>query len=306
MAFTNYWANEYSLNSSFLAAINERADACNYTSYLNDYLTYPPPGAFPPPPDANAQGCDVFDDIYAAALLVNPCYNVYHITDQCPFLYDPLGVIANGNEPSGATVYFNRSDVQAALHVPPTNWMECTDKSVFVRPGNSSRAGYDQSLGPAQDGVLQNVIEKTNNTIIAVGIQDGLLYFNGTLLAIQNMTWNGLQGLQSAPTTELFVPYHEDPNLGALSGAGIFGVFESERGLTYATINLAGHSKFFMYRPNRFSKAKWCTVIPEFAPGAAYRMVEFLLGRISSLAQVGDFTTQNGNFTGTTPLLRKF
>ena len=239
MAFLNYWENVYALNASFVAAINERADACNYTSYLNEYLTYPPPGAFPPPPDYNVEGCDVFDDIYAAALLVNPCYNVYHIIDQCPFLFDPIGVIANGFEPPGASVYFNRSDVQAALHVPPTNWMECTDKNVF--PGGGRRG--DESLGPAQDGVLQNVIEKTNNTIIAVGNLDGLLFVNGTLLVIQNMTWNGVQGLQSAPTTDLYVPYHEDPNLGALSGAGVAGQFESERGLTYATISLAGHSK---------------------------------------------------------------
>jgi carboxypeptidase D len=42
-----------------------------------------------------------------------------------------------------------------------------------------------------------------------------------------------------------------------------------------------------------------------YAPGAAYRAIELLLGRISSLSQMGDFTTQTGNFTGTTPLYRR-
>jgi hypothetical protein len=41
--------------------------------------------------------------------------------------------------------------------------------------------------------------------------------------------------------------------------------------------------------------------IPQYAPGAAYRQLEFLLGRIQSLTVMGDFTTQHGNFTGTTP-----
>ncbi len=45
--------------------------------------------------------------------------------------------------------------------------------------------------------------------------------------------------------------------------------------------------------------------LPEYTPGAAYRIVELLLGRISSLSQTGDFTTQTGNYTGTTPLLKR-
>lgn len=40
--------------------------------------------------------------------------------------------------------------------------------------------------------------------------------------------------------------------------------------------------------------------IPQYVPGAGYRHLEFLLGRISSLTEVSDFTTQRGNFTGTT------
>lgn len=41
--------------------------------------------------------------------------------------------------------------------------------------------------------------------------------------------------------------------------------------------------------------------IPEYVPGAAYRQLEFLLGRIDNLTVQGDFTTQSGNYTGTTP-----
>jgi hypothetical protein len=40
------------------------------------------------------------------------------------------------------------------------------------------------------------------------------------------------------------------------------------------------------------------TELPQYAPGAAYRILEFQLGRIESLEQEGDFTTQTGNYTG--------
>src|SRR6266536_6161100 len=84
----------------------------------------------------------------------------------------------------------------------------------------------------------------------------------------RNMTWNGLQGFQSPPSKEmnLFVPYHQ--SLGGIlkiansatpntppqidtAGAGYQGVWHTERGLTFATVNLAGHE------------------IPQYTPGAS-------------------------------------
>ena len=47
------------------------------------------------------------------------------------------------------------------------------------------------------------------------------------------------------------------------------------------------------------------TELPEYSPGAAYRVVELLLGRISSLSETGDFTTQTGDYTGTSPLQKR-
>jgi len=38
-------------------------------------------------------------------------------------------------------------------------------------------------------------------------------------------------------------------------------------------------------------------VVPQYAPSAAYRQLEFLLGRIGSLSEMGDFTTRTGDFT---------
>jgi carboxypeptidase D len=37
-------------------------------------------------------------------------------------------------------------------------------------------------------------------------------------------------------------------------------------------------------------------MVPQYAPTAAYRQLEFLLGRIESLGERSDFTTQKGDF----------
>jgi carboxypeptidase D len=130
------------------------------------------------------------DILYSALLEVNPCFNIYHITETCPHPFSQLGIVNTGDyQPPGAVVYFNRSDVTAALHaVPGTNWQQCTDVQVFGQ-GNNSAYFPDLSLGPAQNGVLERVIEFTNNTLIGSGDLDFLLSTNGTLLAIQNLTW---------------------------------------------------------------------------------------------------------------------
>ena len=127
---------------------------------------------------------------------------------------------------------------------------------------------------------------------------DYLLLTNGTLMTLNNMTWNGQQGFSSGITDDFFVPYNpsigfvieETENqpipatpVGLVGGGGLLGKTHTERGLTFVTVYLAGHE------------------IPQYVPGASYRQLEFLLGRISSLTQMGDFTTQTGNYTGSVP-----
>ncbi|KAG9596246.1 hypothetical protein KCU77_g5178, partial [Aureobasidium melanogenum] len=109
---------------------------------------------------------------------------------------------------------------------------------------------------------------------------DYIISYNGTLMAIQNMTYNGAQGFSQGPQTwtDFFVPYHSELSQGDLAGAGAMGKYHTERGLTFATVQLSGH------------------MIPQYAPSAAYRLVEKLLGRVKTLSTKSDFTTQKGNF----------
>lgn len=60
--------------------------------------------------------------------------------------------------------------------------------------------------------------------------------------------------------------------------SGNFGKWYTERGLTFSTVELSGH------------------MVPQYAPTAAYRQLEFLLGRIEDLGQISDFTTMTGDF----------
>lgn len=185
--------------------------------------------------------------------------------------------------------------MQQALNVyPHVDYAVCGESISFIS------SNLDDSQ-PSTFGVLPKVVEATNNVIIGSGALDFLVMTNGTVIALQNMTWNGAQGFSSSPfSDQLFVPYNptigpsieenmfEDNipaiNIGLVAGGGYYGTTHTERGLTLVVVDLSGHE------------------IPQYAPGAAYRQLELLLGRINNLTDFGDFTTQSGNYTGTTSL----
>ncbi|KAF2099925.1 serine carboxypeptidase [Rhizodiscina lignyota] len=257
--YVDYWSKIFNFNETFTEHLHSIHSSCGYESYMSKYLNFPPPkGSFPVlPAPARNSSCATYNIVHSAINLLNPCFNVYHITDYCPLLYNP------------EVPYFNRRDVQAAINAPVgTVWQQCTNVNVFPPNG-------DQSLGPAQDGVLQRVIEYTKNAIIGVGLLDYILPLNGTLLVIQNMTWHGEQGFQSYPgDRQLFVPYHKEYNQGSLAASGYVGKWGSERGLTFYQTYYAGHQQ------------------PQYAPGSSYRVIELMLGRIKALDQPGKFSTQ--------------
>ena len=80
--------------------------------------------------------------------------------------------------------------------------------------------------------VLPQVIEATNRVIVSNADWDGLLLTNGTLLSIQNMTWNGKLGFQEPPSTPVIVNV---PDLHNYQGGyqGEMGKQHYERGLLW-------------------------------------------------------------------------
>ncbi|KAL8276284.1 hypothetical protein RQP46_011312 [Phenoliferia psychrophenolica] len=134
---------------------------------------------------------------YAAAADANPCFNVYRITDVCP---TPSDIIQDGT-------YLNRADVQAALHDP------------FV---------HDQDVSPFTESILPGILSQLP-VLLWHGQIDSILFTNGDLVTLQNMTWNGVQGFEKAPNTTL-----------TLNNVTT-GTWGSERNLTFVSVMNAGH-----------------------------------------------------------------
>lgn len=63
--------------------VDVQAAQCGYTSYLTEHLTYPPRGKLPLPGSSTVfdPGCDVWTNIFNAALDINPAFNIFRIFD---------------------------------------------------------------------------------------------------------------------------------------------------------------------------------------------------------------------------------
>ena len=73
-------------------------------------------------------------------------------------------------------IYFDRTDVKKAIHAPVNEtWIECSNTNVFEAAGR----GGDQSLPPAVNGVLANVVEKSERAVIVHGLADFILIAEG-------------------------------------------------------------------------------------------------------------------------------
>ncbi|RFU80036.1 carboxypeptidase cpds [Trichoderma arundinaceum] len=281
--FIQSWSNILSFNDSNYDHIANLSKVCGYDNYVDTYLSFPPRKAQPVPsklPGSLGEGtgtissCDAIQYFQSTALKINPGFNVYQITQGLPIPWDVLGLPAtNPYIPPGEQIYFDRQDVKKAIHAPlDVDWKLCgtSNRGVFVVSDTSV---------PSSNGPLPYVIEKTNNVMINHGSLDSLLTTNGTLLAVQNMTWHGKMGLQSPPRQPLLIPQHENPDLRVASGQGVMGTWRHERGLTLSIVAKAGH------------------MIPTTQPAVAFRHLQVLLGRVKDLSSADAFPTISGNTT---------
>ncbi|KAI9367073.1 Alpha/Beta hydrolase protein [Aspergillus egyptiacus] len=271
-------ANLFNFNASFLSDLESRHEECGYKAYLDEYLVFPPSGIQPPKSvNYSDTHCDVFDLINNEAFAANTCFDIYEISLMCPLQWDVLAFPTELTYlPADATVYFDRPDVKRALHAPSDiTWSICSEQNVFMG-GSHNNAGPegegDISANPIES-VLPRVIEATNRVVIGNGDYDMIILTNDTLLAIQNMTWNGQLGFQAAPSTPIHIDL-PDLQYAEVRGAnglvvdqpqGVMGVQHYERGLLWVETFQSGHMQ------------------PEYQPRVAYRHLEWLLGRIEEL-----------------------
>lgn len=242
--------NLFPFNSTFMAQLQNISDACGYTDYLENYVTYPPNGTLPLPPATNGTftvtpECRLHSPIQRAVTLINPAFDVYRVSDTWPVPWSVLGFPRSTQE----FIYFNRTDVQDAIHAPHMTWTDCSTESVYIN-ATTGRPGSDTSI-PSTLSVLPDVIEKSERVVIAHGLADFILVAEGTRIAIQNMTWGGAQGFQTPIEPETFT----------VKDMGVYGNTHTERGLTYVEFYYSGH------------------MTPQFVPWAVYQTVAYLLGK---------------------------
>ncbi|KAK4104925.1 alpha/beta-hydrolase [Parathielavia hyrcaniae] len=283
--FTEYWSGLFPFNDTFRADIKRREKQCGYADFLAEYLVYPPKGPLPSRlPGTHENGTtrdecwNLYWDVFDAILLLNPCFDIYQVATTCPLLWDVLGFPGSMPYlPEGASIYFDRPDVKRAIHAPEhVTWEECSSDAVFIN-------GTDASP-PSALSVLPRVVDATQKVIFGHSALDMILLANGTLLALQNMTWGGKRGFQRRPDQPFYIPHNNMTSLSTLAAAGVFGSLVSERGLTYVDIDLAGH------------------MVPQYAPSAAYRHVEYMLGRVDCMNCTVPFTTDAGTTQPRGPL----
>jgi carboxypeptidase D len=264
--YVEAYDNIFRFNDTYKATLRRKAKICGYDEYLPKYLKYPPPKGPFPQPSRSPECSSMWSEVKAVASTINPCFNMYMITTTCPLLWDVLGFPGSFEYKAlGSSIYFDRADVKKAINAPAkTTWAECKTLPL----------SYFDSSEPSSFKVLPRVIEKSERTIISHGTLDYILMTNGSLLSIQNMTWNGAQGFQTEPKDEFFVPYHQEYSLGTISGSGVQGIAHTERGLTWVEVFLSGH------------------MVPQYTPTTAFRQLEFLLGRIPNISERSSFTVQ--------------
>ncbi|KXJ87241.1 carboxypeptidase cpdS [Microdochium bolleyi] len=252
--YMDQWPGIFTLNESVAADLHARHESCGFKAYLEKHLTYPPPGPFEPLQVPTDECRNLwFDSIYAM-WDISPCFDYYHITSGCPYVSD---VVTGSGTSKGP--WFNRTDVQRAINAPLQKWEQCRN-GPLDEGDTSAPSGWE---------VYPRVIERSQRSVLVGGALDFIVIGAGTRLAVQNMTWGGAQGFQTEPADRFYVPFEAGMSLVAdpLAGFGEMGITHSERDLTWVEQWGAGH------------------VTPKDTPSAAFRQLEFLLGRINHLTR---------------------
>ncbi|KAG9090428.1 hypothetical protein FS749_000535 [Ceratobasidium sp. UAMH 11750] len=206
------------LSRTFVIGLRKRSEWCGYQDII-DAATYPPKGMIPLPngnKDITESKCRLWDEFYQAVRKANPCFNMERVTDKCP-------TPAKNDGP-----YFSRPDVQKALHFDNFGtWYDCAKDPVFI--GNSIVSKF-QDDSPYSETLFPDLLQRLPKGFsLWNGLFDSIVFSEGTRITIQNLTWGGQQGFQTPITTPFVV------------GGNRYGVYHTERKLTYIQFDNAGH-----------------------------------------------------------------
>lgn len=75
--------------------IRTRDAQCGFADFRDKYMAFPPTAALPAYEDLpnidNSTCWGIYDDVFSAVLLTNPCFDIYQVATTCPLLWDVLG-----------------------------------------------------------------------------------------------------------------------------------------------------------------------------------------------------------------------
>ncbi|CAB36509.1 serine carboxypeptidase Sxa2 [Schizosaccharomyces pombe] len=161
-------------------------------------------------------GCDLYSLSNFLLYLENSCVITYDVSLDCSFneYNDPL------------ITYLNREDVRSSLHATKASTALTSGEGVFADGCNFDL--YKKIVSNNVESVLVEIIprltEKYKVSFLA-GALDLQILWTGTLLALQNTTWNGWQGFTQSP--------------GSLETTNGFTL--DERNLAFTLSNSVGH-----------------------------------------------------------------
>ncbi|CAO1600968.1 hypothetical protein XANCAGTX0491_004638 [Xanthoria calcicola] len=158
-----------------------------------------------------SMGCATYTTAFAYLPTLNPCFDPYNILTTCHHPRDD----------SGPTSWLNQPAVRKAIHAPAKQIESC-NRTVFDTLSQ-------EEVEPAAYRVLPEILARGVKVHLYSGDLDALLNHWGTELVVQNMTWNGKQGLHYPPNHEFI-----------LNGTCV-GNWGYERNLSYHHILNAGH-----------------------------------------------------------------
>lgn len=171
-----------------------------------------------------------------------PCFSPYNIVYNC----------TNAPDINPYVNYFNDPGVRKAIHAPNKTFEDCN-----ITVYNTL---YQELVEPPAYNIMPAILAANISIHIYSGDYDFLLNHFGSELAIQNMTWNGEQGLRSKPDNPFLVDgvsmgnwgYEVCPRsthqrthsaLRKLVGSVLIDAFSHmKRGLSYHHILKAGHA----------------------------------------------------------------
>ncbi|WBW70765.1 serine carboxypeptidase Sxa2 [Schizosaccharomyces osmophilus] len=231
-----YYSDDAAEVSSFFAAKNQQ---CGYTEVL-ERMQFPVEQSPIPKPQVNLtnsfskrkrQADSDSSNIQEAFQMITDC-DTYTLTDfllylknHCMITYDiTLDCSFNSNN-DPLTTYLNRKDVQQQLHATRVESALTSSKGIF---GNGCNYDvYGEIVKHGAPSILEEVVPElvqNNKVSFLAGALDFQILWTGSLLALQNTTWNGWQGFQ------------ETPDLNSPSGFTL-----NERNLAFTLSNNVGH-----------------------------------------------------------------